>query len=188
MSFQKPTPQSLARGFTIVELLIVVAVIGILSAVGIVAYKRYVNRSRQSEVFSMIAAIRSSQEAYKAESSRYLSTGTSETDYYPVLGSGGSEPTRKAFDPTAAGKEAWKSLAVSAPSKSLFCGYVTVAGTANSLTGAGPRGITLFNGVAPTRAWYYIRAECDFDGKTGTNSTFETTYDNEVVFVDNEGR
>lgn len=175
------------RGFTIVELLIVVAVIGILSAVGIVAYNRYVNRSRQSEVFSMIAAIRSAQEAYKAESSRYLGTGSSETDFYPVLGSSGTEPTRKTWDPTSHSKEAWKSLSVSAPSKGLYCGYVVVAGAANSLVGAGARGITLFNNVTPTRAWYYIRAECDFDGNAATNMSFETTFDNEVVFVDNEG-
>ncbi|MDY0001841.1 MAG: prepilin-type N-terminal cleavage/methylation domain-containing protein [Polyangia bacterium] len=175
------------RGFSIVELLIVVAVIGILSAVGVVAYNRYVNRSRQSEVFAMIGAIRSAQEAYKAESSRYLGTGTSETDFYPVLGSSGREPSRKSWDPAAHGKTSWQSLAVSSPSKGLYCGYVVVAGAANDLTGAGARGITLFNNQAPSRAWYYIRAECDFDGKSGTNSSYETTFDNEVVFVDNEG-
>lgn len=169
------------------ELLIVVAVIGILSAVGVVAYQRYVNRSRQSEVFAMIASIRSAQEAYRAEASRYLSTGSSETDYYPVLGSSGREPVRKQWNPTDHGKAAWESLAVSAPSKGLYCGYVVVAGSAGSLAGAGARGITLFNNTVPSRPWYYIRAECDFDGSSSVNTTFETTFDNEVVFVDNEG-
>jgi len=131
----------------------------------------------------MIASIKSSQEAYKAETSQYVTTGTSETDYYPKLTS--SEPERKSWNPPA--NSPWRALGLSPPSSALYCGYVVVAGNANSLGGAGARGITLFNNNAPTRPWYYIRAECDFDGKSSTNSTFETTFDNEIVFTDNEG-
>jgi prepilin-type N-terminal cleavage/methylation domain-containing protein len=178
-----------ARGFTILELLIVVAILGILSVVAIIAYKRYVNNARRSEVFSMIAAIKSSEEAYKAEKSAYLATTTTgETDYYPVLGSSGAEPRRKPFNPTAAGKTLWQALSVSAPSPSLFCGYVVVAGDPGSFGSlVGGRGQTLFGNVAPLRPWYYIRAECDFDGNSSTNMTFETTFDSEIVFTDNDG-
>lgn len=177
------------RGFTIVELLIVVAIIGILATIAVFAYRRYVAQARKSEVFSMIAAIKSSEEAYKAESSQYLSTTASgETDFYPVLGSGGSEPALKSWNPNGDGKTLWLALAVSAPKSALYCGYVAVAGDANSFAGAGPRGRTLFQNVAPQRPWYYIRAECDFDGNSSVNSQFETTFNNEIVFVDNEGR
>lgn len=176
------------RGFTLVELLIVVAIIGILATIAIYAYRRYVAQARKTEVFSMIAAIKSSEEAYKAESSQYLSTTSSgETDYYPVLGSGGSEPALKSWNPGGDGKTLWTALAVSAPKSALYCGYVVVAGDANSFNGAGTRGRTLFQNVAPQRPWYYIRAECDFDGDNSTNSQFETTFNNEIVFIDNEG-
>jgi type IV pilus assembly protein PilA len=177
------------RGFTIVELLIVVAIIGILATIAIFAYRGYVAKARKSEVFSMIAAIKSSEEAYKAESSQYLSTTTSgETDYYPVLGSGGAEPALKSWNPNGDGRTLWTALAVSAPASAIYCGYVVVAGDANSFTGAGVRGRTLFNNVPPQRPWYYIRAECDFDGNTSANSQFETTFDNGIVFIDNEGK
>jgi prepilin-type N-terminal cleavage/methylation domain-containing protein len=176
------------RGFSLVELLIVVAIIGILATIAVFAYRRYVAKARKTEVFAMIAAIKSSEEAYKAESSQYLSTTTSsETDYYPVLGSGGSEPTLKKWDPTGEGKTLWIALGVSPPKSALYCGFVVVAGDANSFDGAGSRGRTLFQNVAPKRPWYYIRAECDFDGDGSTNSEFETTYNNETVFIDNEG-
>ena len=177
------------RGFTIVELLIVVAIVGILATIAIFAYRRYVAQARKSEVFSMIAAIKSSEEAYKAESSQYLSTTTiGETDYYPVLGSGGAEPTPKTWNPNGDGRTLWTALGVSPPKSALYCGYVVVAGDANSFVGAGSRGRTLFQNVAPQRPWFYIRAECNFDGDNSENSQFETTFNNEIVFVDNEGK
>ncbi|MFH2006435.1 MAG: prepilin-type N-terminal cleavage/methylation domain-containing protein [bacterium] len=177
------------RGFTLTELLIVVVIVGILAAVAVVAYQKYVAQARKSEVFSMIASIKSSEEAYKAESSQYLSTTTSgETDYYPALGSGGSEPSLKQFNPTSDGKTLWTALSVSAPQSSLYCGYVVVAGNADDLSGAGARGRTLFNNVAPSRPWYYVRAECDFDGNSSVNSTFETTFNQELVYIDNENK
>ena len=57
------------RGFTLIELMIVVAIVGVLAAIAIPAYRDYVKRARMSEVLSAISAI---------------STGASE--YYSVLG------------------------------------------------------------------------------------------------------
>ena len=178
--------RSREQGFTLIEVLIVVAIFGILAAVAIIAYRSYVAKARKSEVFSMIAAIKSAQEAYKAERSHYVSTGTSEQDYYPQLGS--NEPTLKVWNPASDGRAAWRDLSVSVPKDKLYCGYVVISGVAGSLQGAGPRGQTLFDNKAPNRPWYYIRAECDFDGKGKPNATFETTFDSEIVYVDNETR
>ncbi|RLB07894.1 MAG: hypothetical protein DRG50_01455 [Deltaproteobacteria bacterium] len=55
------------RGVTLLELMIVVAIIGILAAVAIPAYDGYVTRSRRSNAFTALETVRAAQEMYRAE-------------------------------------------------------------------------------------------------------------------------
>lgn len=54
-------------GFTIIELMIAIAIIGILAAVAIPAYSDYVKRTRESEAINALGSIRNAQLAYKSE-------------------------------------------------------------------------------------------------------------------------
>lgn len=60
-----------ARGFTLVELMVVVAIVAILAAIAIPAYGRYVYRARRAEGQALLLHIANAQERYYAVHNRY---------------------------------------------------------------------------------------------------------------------
>ncbi|MBC7690362.1 MAG: pilin [Methylotenera sp.] len=82
-------------GFTLVELMVVVGIIGILSAVAIPNYQRFQAKARQSEAKIGLAGIYTTEQAYMAEFSTfggalnnmgYTSTGTAKNYAIGVVG------------------------------------------------------------------------------------------------------
>lgn len=63
------------RGFTIIELLIVIAVISILAAIALPAYNDYVQRSKLVEAFSTLSDFRVRQEQFYQDNRRYDGAG-----------------------------------------------------------------------------------------------------------------
>lgn len=64
------------RGFTLIELMLVVAVIGILASIAVPSYQRYVQASKVSAVQQFMLGIASRQEQYRMENRSYTA-GTS---------------------------------------------------------------------------------------------------------------
>ncbi|OUR73998.1 hypothetical protein A9Q78_01910 [Methylophaga sp. 41_12_T18] len=79
------------NGFTLIELMIVVAVIAILAAIAMPAYQDYVERARRADAKAGILSLQLAQEKWRANNPAYTSTLsdlTSDTlspdDYYTL--------------------------------------------------------------------------------------------------------
>ena len=102
-----------SQGFTIVELLIVVAIIGILAAVAVPAYFNHVLRTRQAEAYHNLLDLKAAQEMYYSMYNDYaglitagtfsslLSFDSADSTYYRYLISSASGTT---FTARAQGK------------------------------------------------------------------------------------
>ena len=73
-------------GFTLIELMIVVAIIGILAAIAIPNFMRFQLKAKAGEGKTNLAAIRTAEESYMAEFGTYIST----TSEHPLLASVGA--------------------------------------------------------------------------------------------------
>lgn len=60
-----------SRGFTLVELMITVSVIGILTAVAVPAYRNHVMRSKRSEATVILLRIQAAQEKFLLQNNAY---------------------------------------------------------------------------------------------------------------------
>ena len=66
-------PRKLQTGFTLVELIIVVAIISILASIAIPAYNGYVETSRRSDGQAALMALAIAQEKYRVQCKEYAS-------------------------------------------------------------------------------------------------------------------
>jgi len=71
------------KGFTLVELAVVIVIIGVLAAFGVPRFLKSVERSKAAEAFAYLSAVRSSQERYLAQYGQYSSDITLLDIQYP---------------------------------------------------------------------------------------------------------
>jgi type IV pilus assembly protein PilA len=170
-----------------VELMAVVAIVAILAMLGTIGVRKYIRASKTSEAVGMIAAIKTAQEAYKADTFGYkdISGANALADYstfYPTttpLKSGTKMSWGGGTDAVANG---WRELGVAAAAPVLYI-YGCAAGP-GSMAPAAP-GITIGNypTAATGQPWYLIKAVADLDGD-GTVGTYVGTSLTAEIFHD----
>jgi len=62
------------KGVTLIEVMVVVAIVGMLAAIAIPAYNDYITRSRRSDAFTALETVRAAQEMWRAEKGSYCIT------------------------------------------------------------------------------------------------------------------
>lgn len=153
------------RGFTLVELMVVVAIAGVLAAVGIAALNRHIVESRSIEVTHMVQSIRAAQEQYRSVTGIYLDVST-DGGYYPREPTAANGGEKVAFFYAPGGdapedNDRWLRLAPTVSGTVQF-GYKTRAG----LPGAAIPAIEIEDLDLPTQTepWYLIEAKGNLDG------------------------
>jgi prepilin-type N-terminal cleavage/methylation domain-containing protein len=89
------------RGFTIVELLIVIVVIGILAGITIVAYSGITLRANQSKIQQNAASVQSVAEAFNADKGYYPALAATGTDALALGSTSTKVPTGVTVVPDA---------------------------------------------------------------------------------------
>jgi type IV pilus assembly protein PilA len=169
------------RGFTLVELMIVVAIVGVLATVAVVGYRRYVLNAKVTEARTVISAIRLAQEDTRAERGTYANIGTT---YCPAAA--GVSNLKVGWDTSCNGGSAtWQTLPVHIDGPVQFA-YATVAGT--TTMAGNPLGTSWVAWNSPTATpWYVISAKCDLDGVASDSTELVGSSFQNTIFSRNEG-
>jgi type IV pilus assembly protein PilA len=151
------------RGFTLAELMISLAIIGILSALAIYGVRKYVLVSKTAEPVEIINSIRAAEEAYKDETFSYLSCTPALNSYHPSVPAGVPDSKRRSWvTGNAAADAPWQQLGVNVSAPVSF-GYSCIGGAANqALPALGITGAVNYP-TTPTAAYYVVQAVGDRD-------------------------
>ena len=156
------------RGFTVIELMIVVAIIAVLAAIVIPAWNAETKRGRTDpEISSMFTQIASSLEQFKAEQG---AGSYSSSLVASPLGPCPASPTPSGanWNTSCATAAGWSNLRISAPESTMYCTYTITTGAAGSAPSP-PSGFTM---TTPAGSWWFVVGTCDMDGQGAPYSTF----------------
>jgi prepilin-type N-terminal cleavage/methylation domain-containing protein len=184
------------RGFTLIEAMIVVVIVGVLALVAVVAYRRWVRTSYMAEAHDMVSNIRTAEESFRAENGGYLDiSGTLDKNHtYPsktpgAFKTGWGGPCDSSACPNP--KHQWSTLAIE-PKGPVAFGYAVVADNTGAAPGDPVSAALKEMSVAPNlaglagRPWYVVEALGDINGDGVYTRVLGDSADSQL-YVDREG-
>jgi prepilin-type N-terminal cleavage/methylation domain-containing protein len=176
-----------STGFTLVELMIVVAIVSVLATVAIYGVTKYTRSAKASEATETLAAIRVAQELYRQETFVYLDVSAgSLANLHPRSTPDGDKVDFGGDGDDAALAARFRELGVET-SGPVYFSYGVVAGRAGESFPEVPTEKTDFNFPAdPADPFYVAIAKGDLDGD-GNFSYFLTHSLSSEVYMENEG-
>jgi type IV pilus assembly protein PilA len=160
------------RGFTLIELMIVVVIMGVLASVAVLAYRTYIRRARVSEAAGLLAGLKASQESYRSEFGMYCNVNAPAPGEAP-------RSVGRAWDPLLINPR-WTQLGFRPDSQIVMFQLDTVAGLPGTATpggwvgGADGAGLPVDVGEFTQDHWFIGRAFGNQDNDA-VNSVFWVT-------------
>ena len=144
-----------AEGFTLLELMIVVVIIGILATLAIPTFTHYIYRGRVTEAAAFLGEIKQRQEAYRSEFGRYAAvSGPLGADWgaanFNPNAIPGADPV--IWDPAV---DDWEDLGA-VPDGPIRFQYAAIAGLPGN-------GVPTDSNMNPNDHWFAARAQGDLD-------------------------
>jgi type IV pilus assembly protein PilA len=172
-----------ARGFTLVEILVVVAMIGVLATIAIVSIRRYMQHARIADEKKVLEAITVGLKNYNNETGGYPNCSASFVAWYPMDPNG----KKHRFTNPAHGDHACWSLLHIDTDAPIYSSYSLRAGA-----GGTPMPTPLFVKVGltlgtPPDAWYMLHAATDLDEDKVYGYTLLLSTQPGEVLTENEG-
>jgi type IV pilus assembly protein PilA len=170
-----------SRGFTLIELGVVVTIVGILAVIAVVAYRKMILNSKLTEAKTMINAIRVAEESYKAESGVYLDISAA---YCP---SDGMQQKKFSWENPTCASGKWSQLPVHADGPVQF-GYAVYAANGGVTQHGLSTALIDISPVAANTDWHYIvHAKADLAGDGAPYSELAGSSFSGNIYTLNEG-
>ncbi len=174
------------RGFTIVELLVVVVIMGVLAALAIYSVRGYILSSKTAEAREIIGSIKAGEEAYYDEVFHYLDATGGLANLHPISSTDGTIKADWRNTTCTGCLDNFRTLGVEVPAPVVFR-YSTTAGA------TGLKSVTLTDvssqpfANAPDAAYYVVKAISDLK-PGGAKTVYYSSNFSAEIYGENAGQ